>query len=214
MLRYEIAKPAAGGPSPLTVVLLHGRGADRFDLLALKPRLPEDWTVVTPEAPFPAAPWGYGPGWAWYRFLGRNRPEPDSFSQSLVALHEFMNALPELTGSSGGALALGGFSQGGTMSLAYALQPQNEVPLILNFSGFLAEHPLVAPTTAKVAESRFFWGHGKQDQNIPFELAIEGRAVLRAAGAQLEARDYEIGHWIDPRELADAVQWLTAGVTR
>ena len=207
MLRYEIAKPAAEKASPVTLVLLHGRGSDRFDLLGLKDRFPNDWTIVTPEAPFPAAPWGYGPGWAWYRFLGRNRPESDSFTESLHALHDFLTALPGLTGATGSTLALGGFSQGGTMSLAYALNHPDAAPMVLNFSGFRADHPLVAPTRANVAGSRFFWGHGTKDPNIPFELALEGRAALRAAGAQLEARDYDIGHWIDPRELADAIAW-------
>jgi phospholipase/carboxylesterase len=206
MLRYEIAKPARG-ESRITAVLLHGRGSDRRDLFGLKERLPKDWTVVAPEAPFPAAPWGYGPGWAWYRFLGRNRPEPESFAQSLEALHEFITALPGLTGEPASTLALGGFSQGGTMSLAYALNHPGSIPLVLNFSGFLADHPLVSPTPTKVSGSRFFWGHGTRDPNIPFELAIEGRAALRAAQAQLEARDYEIGHWIDPRELEDAISW-------
>jgi phospholipase/carboxylesterase len=213
MLRYEIAKPAAAAESPVTLVLLHGRGADRFDLFGLRQRFPDDWTIVTPEAPFPAAPWGYGPGWAWYQFLGRNRPEPESFAQSLQALHEFLNELPQLTGSRESTLALGGFSQGGTMSLAYALQHQDEVPLVLNFSGFLADHPLVTPTRANVAGSRFFWGHGTQDPNIPFALAVEGRAALRAVDARLEARDYDIGHSIDARELEDAVSWIAAGVT-
>jgi predicted esterase len=32
--------------------------------------------------------------------------------------------------------------------------------------------------------------------------------MLLDAGAELEARDYPIGHWIDPQELNDAVAWL------
>ncbi len=64
----------------------------------------------------------------------------------------------------------------------------------------------VTPDT--VRNSRIFWGHGTQDPAIPFELAVEGRDVLRQAGAQLDARDYDIGHSISQDELHDAVAWL------
>jgi len=189
------------------LLLLHGRGSDRFDLMGVRNRFPLDWVLVFPEAPFPAAPWGYGPGSAWYKFLGRNRPDPDSFSQSVAALHELIGALPGIVGSVP-RLAMGGFSQGGTMSLGYSVMRTARINDVLNFSGFLADHPDVVVNRDTVKGTRYFWAHGTGDQNIPFDLAIEGREVLRRAGADLEARDYEIGHWIDARELADAVGWL------
>jgi phospholipase/carboxylesterase len=210
LLHFEIANRAAAADGARVLLLLHGRGADRHDLLGLSKRLPADWVLVAPEAPFPAAPWGYGPGYAWYRFLGGNRPEPESFSQSLDQLHEFIGALPQTLGIQPGAIALGGFSQGGTLSMAYALDRPGSIPLVLNFSGFLADHPRVRVTPQTVQHTRFFWGHGLMDPNIPFVLAREGRAQLLEAGAQLEARDYPIGHWIDADELAEASAWLTA----
>src|SRR5262245_17030735 len=210
MLHFEIANTDAAVPGTRVLLLLHGRGADRHDLLGLSKRLPADWVLVAPEAPFPAAPWGYGPGWAWYRFLGANRPEPESFSDSLDQLHGFIDALPKTLGIEPASIALGGFSQGGTLSMACALDRPGTVPLVLNFSGFLADHARVRATPQTVEHTRFFWGHGLMDSNIPFVLAREGRAQLLAAGAQLEARDYPIGHWIDANELADANEWLTA----
>src|SRR5690606_14569294 len=59
-----------------------------------------------------------------------------------------------------------------------------------------------------VAKTRIFWGHGTRDPNIPWSMAERGRAALRAAGADLEARDYPIGHWIDPVELEHARAWI------
>lgn len=208
LLRHEIAMPQSPQDGANVIVLLHGRGADRFDLLGLSKRFPDDWIVVTPEAPFPAATWGYGPGSAWYRYLGRNRPEEKSFNTSLERLSEFLAALPKIVGVTPGRVALGGFSQGGTMSLAYALSRPDGPTYILNFSGFLADHPRVNVTPASVKGYRFFWGHGKQDPNIPFDLAIEGRSMLRDAEAHLTTRDYNIGHWIDAQELSDANDWL------
>lgn len=207
VLQYEISganrTDAAG-----VLLLLHGRGSNRHDLFALHESLPDDWIVIAPEAPFPAAPWGYGPGSAWYQFLGRNRPEPTSFKRSLGALDDLINALPGILSSTPPRIVVGGFSQGGTMSIGYALTHPGAITGALNFSGFLADHPDVRVSAESVRGSRFFWGHGMADQNIPFDLAIEGRAALKAAGAQLDAHDYPIGHWIDPQELSDAVTWL------
>lgn len=212
MLKYEsVIPPHVSDGAPL-VVLMHGRGADRFDLLGLAGALAPDAVVVCPEAPWPGMPWGYGPGWAWYRFLGRNVPEPDSFEGSQRELAAFLAELPAKLSVRTGPLVLGGFSQGGAMAMAYALRNPGTVPLVMNFSGFLAQHPSVRATTETVAGTRFFWGHGTMDPQIPYELAVEGRAVLRDAGADLTARDYRIGHGISPDEARDARAWLADAV--
>jgi phospholipase/carboxylesterase len=209
---YEWYAPPGDPAGVPVVVLLHGRGADRKDLFGLRRHLPPAWAVLAPDAPYPAAPWGYGPGWAWYRYLGRNRPHPADFSASLASIDRLLDALPAILGGKPGAVVLGGFSQGGTVSMGYALSRRGRIHSVLNFSGFLADHPDVQATAGTVAGTRFFWGHGRSDPAIPFELAVEGRALLAAAGAALEARDYDIGHWIDPVELADAVAWLGEGL--
>ena len=207
-LLFEQVIPEGVQDGAPLVVLLHGRGSDRFDLAGLAPLIAPRAVVVTPQAPHPGAPWGYGPGWAWYRFLGRNRPEPESFEASQEALGGFLaelrTALPVRTGP----VVLGGFSQGGAMSMAYALRNPGAVPLVMNFSGFLADHPSVRATAESVAGTRFWWGHGTLDPQIPFELAREGRGFLQAAGADLTARDYAMGHGISPDEARDAREWL------
>lgn len=208
---YEVYVPTDAPPGVPVVVLLHGRGADRTDLFGLRRQLPPGWAVVAPDAPFHAAPWGYGPGRAWYRYLGRNRPDADSFAQSLRTLDAVLDALSGILGTDPGPVAMGGFSQGGTMSVGHALSRPGRVRHIINFSGFLADHPLVAASPDRVQGTRFFWGHGVSDPSIPFALGEEGRQQLRAAGADLETKDYPIGHWIDPRELSDAVSWLERG---
>lgn len=208
MLEYEQHVPDGVQDGAPLLVLLHGRGSDRFDLLGLGPMLAPGAVAVTPQAPFSGLPWGYGPGWAWYRFLGRNRPEPDSFETGQRELAAFLGELPGRLPVRTGPLVLGGFSQGGTMSVAHALRTPGAAPLVMCFSGFLADHPSVQATPHTVAGTRFFWGHGTADPSIPFALGEEGRAVLRAAGAELEARDYPIGHGISPDEVRDARAWL------
>ena len=74
-LAYDLALPDAPADGGTVVVLLHGRGSHKGDLQALRPVLPDDWALVTPQAPYPGAEWGYGPGWAWYRYLGQDHAE-------------------------------------------------------------------------------------------------------------------------------------------
>ncbi|HEU0052387.1 MAG TPA: alpha/beta hydrolase-fold protein [Longimicrobium sp.] len=208
MLKYEQVIPAGARDGAPLLVLMHGRGSDRFDLAGLAPHLAPNGIVVTPEAPFSGLPWGYGPGWAWYRFLGRNVPEPESFDGAQAELKSFLEELPSRLPVKPGPLVLGGFSQGGTMSIAYALRNPGVVPLVLNFSGFLADHPTVRATAETVRGTRFFWGHGTLDPAIPFDLGVEGRAALRAAGADLTERDYVAGHTITADEARDARVWI------
>jgi phospholipase/carboxylesterase len=208
---HEVYVPAASGDGVPVVVLLHGRGADRRDLFGLRRQLPASWAVVAPDAPFPAAAWGYGAGRAWYRYMGRDVPEPDSFTRSLAAVDALLDALPAVLGREPGPVALGGFSQGGTVSVGHALVRPGRAGHVLNFSGFLPAHPEVVVEAGRTAGTRFFWGHGLYDPSIPHALGAEGRRRLQEAGADLEARDYDIGHWIDPVELADAVAWLQGG---
>ncbi len=212
MLLYDQHIPQGAKDGAPLIVLLHGRGSHKGDLMGLHPALPADTIIVTPQAPFPGAPWGYGDGWAWYRFLGGTTPEPETFEEGQAALEAFLQEIPSRLPVRPGLIILGGFSQGATTSLAYTLRHPGEIDGVLVFSGFLASHPSVQARPETASGLRVFWAHGTLDQMIPFSNATDGRAALREAGADLTERDYPIGHWIEPQELADAVNWLSTTV--
>lgn len=175
--------------------------------------LPESWSVVTPEAPFPGSAWGYGPGSAWYRYIGEDRVVEETLQESLSKLDDFLRALPDVVGFEPGDVVLGGFSQGGTVSMAYALSRPGAVRAVLNFSGFLVASVELDESGASPPVTPIFWGHGIGDPAIPISLAEKGRARLRHAGAPLTARDYRIGHWIANEEVERAVE-MVRDVTR
>jgi phospholipase/carboxylesterase len=206
MLEYRRLAAPAGDPN-IALVLLHGRGSDMHDLAGLRPHLPDRAELVVAQAPNAAAPWGYGPGWAWYRYLGGTTPEPESFSGSLEAVRSFLEELPVREPGLGGPVVLGGFSQGGTVSLAHALSHPETVAGVANFSGFLADHPAVEAEAAAAAPP-VFWVHGEMDPAIPFDFAREGWRQLEAAGADLTAHRYRMGHTLSAEELADFAGWL------
>ncbi|HQW67302.1 MAG TPA: dienelactone hydrolase family protein [Gemmatimonadales bacterium] len=193
------------------LVLLHGRGSDERDLFPLGRMLHPEATIVSVRAPFPAAPWGYGPGYAWYRYIGGTTPEPESFEWGQQSLTAFLETLSERFEGVRGGIVLGGFSQGGTTALGQLLRHPDSVRGVMVCSGFLADHPTVAVTPTTVGETPIFWGHGTADQAIPHHFGAEGQAALRAAGARLTAHSYEgMGHTIGSAEVADLKAWLAA----
>lgn len=208
-LRFEVEGRDAAGAGSTVLVLLHGRGADRHDLRGLYPALPDDTVLVTPEAPHPGAPWGYGPGWAWYRYIAEDRVVADTLRHSLEALERFLTDLPAHLGFEPSRVVLGGFSQGGTMSLAYALTRPGSVAGVVMLSGFLVDAPEIVPVQGEaLAGVPVFWGHGTHDPAIPLTLGIRGRTALLDLGVDVMAHDYPMGHQISPRELSDLADWL------
>jgi phospholipase/carboxylesterase len=212
LLDLDVSPAPRATGSTTVAVLLHGRGSDKNDLQGLRPQLPEDWTLVTPRAPFPGEPWGYGKGYAWYRYIEEDRLDADTLHESLSLLDDFLAALPRTIGVTPERIVLGGFSQGGTTSLSYALTRPGSVTAVLNFSGFLPAAIAVDESGANPPSTPIFWGHGLGDPAIPIGLAERGRNRLRRARAKLLTLDFSIGHWIVPEEVEAAVA-MVSGTT-
>jgi phospholipase/carboxylesterase len=207
-LEFQLHRSDHGKDGSTVAVLLHGRGSHMGDLQGVVPALPDDWSVVTPQAPFHGAEWGYGPGYAWYRYIAEDRVVEEALTHSLSRIDDFLRDLPEILGFTPGSIILGGFSQGGTMSTAYALTRPDKVTAALNFSGFLAAGVPLPSGAAAAAGTPIFWAHGLDDPAIPFALAVRGRAALAAAGVPLTTVDYPIGHYIVQEELSAAVDMV------
>jgi len=214
MLEFLKSGPSRAVDGSPVLVLLHGRGSDMGDLRSLAEILPGNGSLITPQAPHPGGPWGYGSGWAWYRYLGEDRADPASLDASLTALERFLTHLPQAIGFQPGPLVLGGFSQGGTTSLAYALRHPGSVAGIVNLSGFLVSAESLDVQPEALGETPLFWAHGTQDPAVPFTLALRGRKRLQGAGRRIEARDYTMGHWVSPEEMKDLRGWLNREIPR
>jgi len=203
----HLERPAEGEPEGL-LVLHHGRGTDERDLLGLADALDPErrLRVVTPRGPLrlPGSP-----GYHWYLVPRVGYPDRDSFHAARAALAELHDRLWEETGFGPERTVLGGFSMGSVMSYAMGLGADRPaVAGILAFSGFVPAVDGWEPAFADRPATRAFVSHGRNDPIIGVEFGRRARDLLEAGGLDVEYRESELGHQIDPSHLADAAAWL------
>jgi phospholipase/carboxylesterase len=178
--------PSNGNPPDHLLVLLHGWGADANDLahLAQVFDLP-NYQCLLPNAPFPHPEVPLGR--AWYALETQSH---DGLSQSRQQLKDWLFSLENQTGVPLSRTVLGGFSQGGAMTLDVGI----ELPLagLFSLSGYLhfQPHPL------KTAIPPILMVHGKQDFVVPIEVARQTRDALNGINAKIEYHEFNMGHEI------------------
>jgi phospholipase/carboxylesterase len=204
-------RPADGDARGL-LILHHGRGTDEDDLFGLadlfdpKRRL----HVVTPRAPLP---FPGGIGYRWYETPRTGFPDTNTFHQSYAQLAAFHDGLWERTGLMPGQTILGGFSMGTVMSYALGLGADRPAPAgILALSGFIPSVDEWEPSLSDRTGTRVFIGHGIHDPVIEISFARAAHRLLVQDGFQVEYRETEAAHHIDPRMLPSVVEWIAATV--
>ncbi len=185
------------------LVLMHGLGSNEEDLLSLQPLLNPQWGVVSIRAPH-----AYGPGYAWFGVQAPRSPELGDLLSSTTAVSAWLDEVPErFPEADSDRVVLGGFSQGGVMSLAvsYATEAGTHLAGTCVLSGYLPEHLALQP-----GPPHLFWGHGTQDAVLPIALAVKAVEALQPYAADVQFRQYPLTHEVGEQELQDLNYWLAA----
>jgi phospholipase/carboxylesterase len=208
-------RPAAAGPGARPeglLVLHHGRGTDERDLIGLADVVDPERRlyVVAPRGPLTLHGW---PGNHWYVVPRVGYPDPDTFGASYSALAAFHDALWERTGIAPHETVLGGFSMGAVMSYALGLGSDRPAPAgILALSGFVPVVDGWAPDFDSRPATRVLIAHGRSDPVIGVEFARRARDVIEGAGLEVEYRESDAAHHVDPADIPAIVEWLTSAV--
>jgi len=125
-------------------------------------------------------------------------------------------------------IVLGGFSQGGAMSLLTGLTSERRLAGLAVLSGFLPlRHKFKAMLSDQAKSTPIFWGHGLNDPLVTYDLCETSVAFLKdeckikqlgdsdqdVAGIRCKA--YEgMEHSSCPKELDDLRSWLKSVVPR
>ena len=205
-------------PKALTVVCLHGYGADMRDLAPLAAELPVSRPVrwFFPDGP-ETLEWG---GKAWFPIdvaafeeaqrTGRPRDlsggEPAGMADARA---ELQAALEELA-APWESLVLMGFSQGSMMAVDLALRAPKAPAGVGILSGTLVDRKTLAKLAPKKAGLPFFQSHGSVDPILGYQQALALERELKAAGWDGALLRFEGGHGIAPEAAAALGAWLDA----
>lgn len=107
-------------------------------------------------------------------------------------------------------IVVGGFSQGGAMSLYAGLQYPGTLAGVLVMSGYLAKaEGFSVPEAAKMTPVAHF--HGLDDPTVQIGWARKSVELVKAAGVkEYQITEYEgLGHGASQEEIDDVAKWLS-----
>ena len=208
-LIHTLYQPAGAGPFP-TVLTLHGRGANAFDLLGLAPYLCDGRIMmICPQGPLETPIGPDAVGYAWYPMSMGGAPDIEAMLSSQQELQVFLDDCLKSYPIDAKRLVVLGFSQGGVMAYSLALSHPERFAALAVLSSWLPEELLPRLNVTNAVQSlATLLQHGTEDQMIEVDRARESVEMLRQLGVPLTYREYEMGHEIRPRSLAEISTWL------
>jgi phospholipase/carboxylesterase len=214
-LAHTIYEPNGDGPFP-TILTLHGRGANAFDLLGLAPHICDGkFLLICPQGPLetPIAPDTMG--YSWYPMSLGGPPDVTAILASRQKLANFLDECLRRYPIDAKKLVVLGFSQGGVMAYSLALPNPKRFAALVALSTWLPEELAAQLSITEAVKSLpTLVQHGTQDPMIEVARAREAVEKLRRLRLPLTYREYDMGHEIRPRGLLDLSAWLEEKVLK
>jgi len=198
MLDHEFI-PAPDKSSRRLWIMLHGLG----DSIEGYRFLPEIMNLPWMNYLLVNAPDAYYSGYSWFDFGGDIVPGVKRSCRMLFELLDSQRA----KGFPIEQITLGGFSQGCLMSIETGLRYPHRLAGIVGISGYVCEpEKLVTEMSPVALQQRLLVTHGTQDPLIRIDQAREHIGVLKAAGVNVEFREFVKAHTIAGLEEVDALR--------
>ena len=205
-----------GAAPRLSVVWLHGLGADGHDFEPIVPELGLRLPVrfIFPHAPVRPVTINGGMAMrAWYDILGfdrRAKEDSAGIRASAAAVTELVDREIE-RGMASDRIVLSGFSQGGAIALHTALRDSRPLAGVLALSTYLPlAATLAGERSAANAGIPLFMAHGTDDGVLPLQLAESSRGTLEALGYAVDWHVYPMAHSVCMEEINAIGAWLAA----
>jgi phospholipase/carboxylesterase len=214
-LIHTIYQPVGDGPFP-TVLTLHGRGANAFDLLGLAPYLcAKKFLMICPQGPLETPIGPEAVGYAWYPMSNAGAPDVEAMLSQQKKLQAFLDECLKSYPIDPKKLVVLGFSQGGVMAYSLALANPERFAALAILSSWLPKELLPRLNVTDAVQSLpTLVQHGTQDPMIEIARARSSVETLRHLRVPLTFREYPMGHEIGARSLAKLSTWLEEKVIR
>tara|TARA_B100000530_G_C15901673_1_gene465648 strand:- start:747 stop:1388 length:642 start_codon:yes stop_codon:yes gene_type:complete len=202
-LSFISSSPEDDSLSLGVIFLLHGFGANMRDLVDIAPMINQkDFIYIFPNAPFEINSGFNQKAYSWFDFDNLNE-----IKESEKILENTIEESLGLFNIDKDKIYLGGFSQGGMMTMHADIIHQNL------FSGLLIlSSTIISQIDLNIDLSinpRVFLAHGVNDSIISINQGQETHRKLISKGLNVEYHEYEMGHQIIEKEIIDIKSWLS-----
>ena len=202
-LSFISSSPEDDSLSLGVIFLLHGFGANMRDLVDIAPMINQkDFIYIFPSAPFEINSGFNQKAYSWFDFDNLNE-----IKESEKILENTIEESLGLFNIDKDKIYLGGFSQGGMMTMHADIIHQNL------FSGLLIlSSTIISQIDLNIDLSlnpRVFLAHGVNDSIISINQGQETHRKLISKGLNVEYHEYEMGHQIIEKEIIDIKSWLS-----
>ena len=196
----------AGAPieqAAAVLILLHGRGGDAEDMIALGGALTDDhWALLAPQAPSHT--------WYPFSFLAPRQQNEPYLSSSLRQVEAAL-AHATTTGLKPSQVAFCGFSQGAALATEFvARHPQRYGALLALTGGLIG--PLEEPIslTGDLAGTPVLLSSGDPDPHVPWKRVQQSGELLTGIGGKVTLQRYPgRPHTILPEEVEQGKKLLS-----
>jgi phospholipase/carboxylesterase len=191
--------PAAEKSSRRLMVMLHGLG----DSIEGYRWLPEAMDLPWLNFLLVNAPDAYYGGYSWFDYPDNMAP---GIMRSRKLIFELLDGF-QIRGFAPRDVTLGGFSQGGLMTMDAGLRYPHRLAGLVDISGWAFEIERLLEEFSPVArEQRLLISHGPYDPLIPFAPVKEQAQTLKKAGLAVEWHEFPKGHTIYGEEELSALR--------
>lgn len=187
------------GERPL-VILLHGRGSNETDIVALADHLPVGVDYAAVRAPI-----AEGGGYAWFANQGIGRPVADSLAETMAWFRTWLDD----TAPAPRPVVLIGFSGGAAFAGGLVLDDPDRYAGAAILYGTLPFEAGVPTTPDRLHGLPVLVAHGEADNVIPRDLLDRTWTYLHGdAAADTEGIRSPGGHGLTPQVVEALSRWI------
>jgi phospholipase/carboxylesterase len=189
------------------VVMLHGYGANKYDLFELKQFFPKIH-VISLEGPLDLAMMGAPGGRAWFNL--EFTPYGISYNEEEIVdvLTKLAKEIKSIKDRFKNVILLG-FSQGCILTHGLLLQNPDLISAAICLSGRFSERVFLDDFKPNLDGKPVFISHGLYDDVIPIQSGRQIMDFYKTTQADVTIKEYGMGHEISPNCTHDFEEWFT-----
>tara|TARA_B110000263_G_scaffold241110_1_gene245003 strand:+ start:6375 stop:7013 length:639 start_codon:yes stop_codon:yes gene_type:complete len=182
------------------VILMHGYGASMHDLSEIAPIINDkDFIYVFPNAPLEMNIGVGQKGYAWFPI------EDFNISNSENLLDKTINEILDMFKNNIDEVYIGGFSQGGMMTLNSNFSNSS----LFKGAIILSSRSIQKNDIKLKSKTKIFMSHGTEDSIIPVEEGRDTKNKLNKLGFEVDYNEYNIGHEISMEVINNLKIWIS-----